>query len=177
MIEPVSSAQHRAFFRAVEESRGALLPWLPWVPLNDSEEASLRYTQACERDWDKGAALRFFLRLRDEPEVVGVVSLENCVQTHRSCELGYWLHPTHHGQGLMTEAAAQVVKFAFARLKMHRIRAAAAVENVASQRVIGRLGFEKEGSARDAEYVNGRWVTHWVYARLETDPVDDVSCP
>lgn len=175
IIEPISSKRHHEFFRAVEEARSALLPWLPWVPLNDSPEASLRYTEACQRDWDKGAAVRFFLRLRDLPQIIGVVSLENCIHTHQSCELGYWLHPAHQGKGLMTEAAGVVVDFAFETMKIHRVRAAAAIENIASQRVIERLGFTKEGMARDAEYVGGRWVTHWTYSRLASDPVSGLN--
>lgn len=169
LIEPISSAHHQAFFRAVDDARAVLEPWLPWVPLNDTADASLRYTNACERDWDKGAAVRFFVRVRNQPGVAGVVSLENCVQTHQSCELGYWLHPHFHRQGLMTEAASRVLEFAFQEMGAHRVRAAAAFENLASQRVIERLHFTREGVARDAEFVNGRWISHLVYSRLSSD--------
>ncbi len=169
LIEPISSAHYSSFFRAVDEARSVLCPWLPWVPLNDTPDASLRYTNACERDWDKGAAVRFFLRVRHRPGVAGVISLENCLLTHQSCELGYWLHPQYQGQGMMTEAASRVIQFAFDTMGAHRIRAAAAVDNLPSQRVIERLHFIKEGIARDAEFVDSRWITHVVYSRLSTD--------
>jgi ribosomal-protein-serine acetyltransferase len=57
----------------------------------------------------------------------------------------------------------------------HRIRCAAGVDNHASRAVIERLGFTFEGTARDAERVDGRWVTHAVYCRLETDPAPDLA--
>lgn len=177
VIEPLSTGMHRKLYRAVEDSRSFLAPWLPWVPFNDSQEASFRYTEACEADWQTGTALRFALRLRHESPLIGVITLENISDLHRNCDLGYWLRPSHTGRGLMTEAAARVVEYGFERLKMHRIRCAAAEDNLRSQRVIERLGFFREGIAREAERVGGRWVTHIVYSRLETDGRQDDSEP
>jgi ribosomal-protein-serine acetyltransferase len=70
----------------------------------------------------------------------------------------------------MTEAADACVRFAFERMGMHRIRCAAATDNVPSLRVIGRLGFRFEGIARQAEWVGARWLDHALFARLSTDP-------
>lgn len=170
MIEPITNRIARRLYAAVDDSRDSLLPWLPWVPFNDTPKASERYAEASEGDWEAGAALRFYLRLRDKPEVVGAVTLENCVHLHRGCDLGYWLHAECTGKGLMTEAAARVVRFAFEDVGFHRVRCAAGVDNTPSRRVIERLGFTFEGTARDAERVAGRWITHAVYARLATDP-------
>lgn len=157
-LEPLDTSYHLKFWRAVDSARDALHPWLPWVPYNDSPAASYRYTQACERDWDNHAAIRFAVRLRHQSELIGVVSLENCSPQHRSLDLGYWLHPLQQGNGLMTEAARCIVGFAFQDMHVHRVRCAAAQENIASQKVIARLGFKREGIARDAEFVAGRWI-------------------
>jgi RimJ/RimL family protein N-acetyltransferase len=71
----------------------------------------------------------------------------------------------------MTEAATFLLEYAFSSIHFHRIRCAAATDNTSSQKVIERLGFQKEGLAREAERVAGRWVTHVVYSRLASDPV------
>ncbi len=143
--------------------------WLPWVPYNDSPEASQRYADACAADWDAGRALRFAIWEPESRQLVGVVGLDNCVHLHRNCDLGYWLRREACGRGYMTEAAQQCVSFAFATLGAHRVRCAAATENHASLRVISRLGFSFEGLARQAEFVDSRWVDHAVFARLATD--------
>ena len=174
VIQPLVTKRHRAFFNAVEESRASLAPWLPWVPLNDSLEASRRYTDACERDWDEGRALRFYLRPRDRPDFLGVITLEGIGRPHRSCDLGYWLHRSQRGQGFMTEAARRVISFAFQTIGLHRIRCAAAVNNQASRSVVEKLGFKHEGIARDAEFVDGGWITHATYSLLSTDPQPDL---
>lgn len=170
ILEPISVGMHRKLFRAVEDSRKFLEPWLPWVPYNDSVEASLRYTEACEIDFRSGTALRFAIRLRDKPDIIGAITLENISDLHRSADLGYWLREEATGQGLMTEVATVLLDFAFSRVHFHRIRCAAASDNIKSQKVIERLGFQTEGTAREAERVGGRWVTHVVYSRLATDP-------
>ncbi len=168
-LEPVDARTSRKLYRAIEHARESLLPWLPWVPFTDTPEASHRYAEASEADWRAGTALRFTLRRRDEPDFVGVITLESCSKLHRSCDLGYWLTPALTGQGYMTEAARRILTFAFDEVGFHRIRCAAATENVRSQRVIERLGFQTEGLARDAERVAGRWVSHQVYSLLKSD--------
>jgi ribosomal-protein-serine acetyltransferase len=168
-LSPVTTRDAEAFFEAVDESRAALQPWLPWVHLNNSHEDSLRYAQACERDWDQGHAARFFIKTRESKRLVGVLSFENCSITHRSCYLGYWLHIGEWGRGLMTEAARRGLRFAFEEMNVHRVACAAGTKNSRSLRVIERLGFQYEGTARQAEWVDHRWISHSVYALLASD--------
>lgn len=169
ILTPIDPADGPELFAVVEESRWHLERWLPWVPFNNSTEASQRYADACAADWDAGRAVRFGIRDKQNRALLGVVGLDSCVHLHRSCELGYWLRRDATGRGLMTEAALACANFAIERLSVHRIRCAAATDNYGSLRVISRLGFRFEGVARQAEFVGGRWVDHAVFARLSTD--------
>lgn len=170
LLAPIDSSDGADLWQAVDGSRWHLDRWLPWVPFNNTPEASQRYAEACAADWDAGRAVRFAIRDRQTRELLGVVGLDSCVHLHRSCELGYWLKLTATGRGLMTEAAQACVEFAFQRMSVHRVRCAAATDNYASLRVISRLGFRFEGVAREAEFVASRWLDHAVFAKLETDP-------
>jgi ribosomal-protein-serine acetyltransferase len=169
LLSPIDPSDGAELWEVIEGSRWHLERWLPWVPFNNTPEASHRYANACANDWDAGRAVRFGIRDRQSGALLGVVGLDSCVHLHRSCELGYWLRRDASGRGLMTEAANECVRFAFTRLGVHRIRCAAATENHASLRVIGRLNFKLEGIARQAEYVGSRWVDHAVFSRLSTD--------
>ncbi|MCA9628221.1 MAG: GNAT family N-acetyltransferase [Myxococcales bacterium] len=169
LLSPIDPADGPELWTAVDNSRWHLERWLPWVPFNNSPEASQRYAEACAQDWDAGRAVRLAIRSKKDRELLGVVGLDSVVHLHRSCELGYWLKREACGKGLMTEAAKACVDFALGTLSAHRVRCAAATENYASLRVIMRLGFRFEGIARQAEYVGGRWVDHAVFAQLTTD--------
>lgn len=170
-LAPVEPADGPALWDAVQSSRQHLSRWLPWVPYNISPDTSQRYAEACASDWDRGRALRFGIRLHDEDRLLGVVSLDNCVHMHRNCDLGYWLIHSATGRGLMTEAAELVLRFGFDVVGLHRVRCAAATGNSHSLGVIQRLAFVREGIARNAELLNGAFVDHVVFSRLESDPV------
>jgi len=170
LLVPIEPPDAPELWEAVEGSRESLQKFLPWVPYNDTPESSQRYADACAADWDAGRAVRFAIRGQNSGEFLGVVGLDNCVHLHRSCELGYWLRDECRGQGLMAEAARACVDFALFRLGAHRVRCAAATDNHPSLRVIARLRFHFEGIARQAEYVDARWVDHAVFSRLATDP-------
>jgi ribosomal-protein-serine acetyltransferase len=169
LLVPIEVTDGPELWDAVEGSRWHLERWLPWVPFNNTRDASLRYAEACALDWDAGRAVRFAIRDGKTRELLGVVGLDSCVHLHRACELGYWLRRDATGRGIMTEAAQAAVDFAFSRMGVHRIRCAAATDNVASLRVISRLAFRFEGIARQAELVGSRWLDHALFARLSND--------
>lgn len=168
-LTPIDAGDGPELWEVIEGSRAHLERWLPWVPFNNTPEASRRYANACASDWDAGRAVRFGIRDRYTDTLLGVVGLDSCVHLHLSCELGYWLRQQAAGKGLMTEAASACVHFAFARVGVHRVRCAAATGNQASLAVIQRLGFKPEGIARQAEFVASRWVDHAVFSKLSTD--------
>jgi len=169
LLLPIEPQDGPELWEAVDGSRWHLERWLPWVPFNNTPEASQRYAEACTADWDAGRAVRFCIRDRQTRELLGVVGLDSCVHLHRSCELGYWLKREATGRGVMTEAARASMDFALRRMGVHRIRCAAATDNYPSLRVIARLGFRFEGVARQAEFVGSRWLDHAVFARLASD--------
>lgn len=169
-LTPLEPSDGQDLWFAVNSSRAELRRWLPWVQFHDDITASMRFAEACALDWDQGRAFRFVIRDREKLSLVGVVGLEAVIHMHRSCELGYWLSTSAAGKGHMTEAARCALDYAFARAGAHRVRIAAATDNHRSLSVIGRLGFRFEGIARQAEWCDGRWLDHAVFALLASDP-------
>lgn len=169
-LSPIEAADAHDLWVAVEGSRAQLEPWLAWVPFNADEDASYRYADASAIDWDNARACRFTIRDRTSRKFLGVIGLESFAHLHQSVELGYWLRTDMTRRGYMTEAAHEVISWAFHSLNAHRIRVAAATGNQPSLAVIRRLGFHFEGVAREAERCSGRWLDHAVFALLTTDP-------
>jgi len=183
-LAPLEGIDADELWSAVDASRSALEPWLPWVPFNVDRETSVRYAELSAQDWDEGRACRFSIRLRSTRQLIGVVGLEQLVHLHRSSDLGYWLRTDATRRGYMGEAVERVLVFAFESLLVHRVRVAAATGNVASLAVIRRAGFRFEGVAREAEFCHGRWLDHAVFSLLRRDrdgrltpPPPDVQTP
>ncbi len=74
----------------------------------------------------------------------------------------------HNAKGYTTEALQLVVDFAFRELKLHRIEAGAMLDNLASIRVLEKVGFKKEGIAKENIRINGKWTDHQIVAIINS---------
>jgi len=83
-----------------------------------------------------------------------------------SCMLGYAIDREFEGRGLMYEALAASIDWLFETMKLHRVQANHLPENERSARLLARLGFVREGLARDYLFINGAWRDHVLNARL-----------
>ncbi len=86
--------------------------------------------------------------LRSSNRLIGDVGI--CVSGDRA-EIGYSIHASFHGQGFGSEAAKLAVDFIFASSNVTHVLAHADVRNVASWRVLERVGFTRQGQ-REIEY-------------------------
>jgi ribosomal-protein-alanine N-acetyltransferase len=82
-------------------------------------------------------------------------------------DIDYELDPRYWGCGYATEAAGGIVAFGSREVGLHRICAWCIVENVASGRVLEKIGMQEEGRLREKEWMKGRWWDTLLYAILE----------
>lgn len=95
---------------------------------------------------EAGERIPFAAELPDEG-VIGAVALRLDAE-HERAELGYWFGRPYWGMGYATEACRAVVRYGFGELGVRRIYARHLPENVASARVLEKLGMVKEGVLR-----------------------------
>ena len=102
--------------------------------------------------------------------VAGRLNLNNIVRgPFLSCSLGYWVGEQANGRGLASRAAAEAVRIAFEELGLHRVEAGTLVDNVASQRVLAKNGFERFGLAPRYLRIDGAWRDHVLFQRINDD--------
>ena len=82
----------------------------------------------------------------------------------RSAWLGYWVESSVQGRGVATSAVALVVGHGFGTAGLHRMEATVALDNLASQAVLHRLGFRQEGRLLRYLDVGGSWTDHLLFA-------------
>jgi ribosomal-protein-alanine N-acetyltransferase len=121
-------------------------------------------------EFHAGRAVRFVLQERaheagralhlDAP-IVGTCNYTNIVRgPFLACHLGYQIASSHEGRGLMSEALHATNAFVFEALRLHRIMANYRPENERSGRLLERLGFAREGLAKDYLFIDGAWRDH-----------------
>jgi RimJ/RimL family protein N-acetyltransferase len=93
----------------------------------------------------------------------------NRERSHKRAEIGFTLRRDRWGAGLATEASRLLLAFGFDQLGMHRIEATSHPDNVASIRVLEKIGMSLEGRIRDHLFVRGGWRDSLVFSILEPE--------
>jgi ribosomal-protein-alanine N-acetyltransferase len=108
-------------------------------------------------------SVRFVLQERgaESAPILGTANYTNIVRgAFHACHLGYQVGRAQEGQGLMSEALRATNGFMFEAMRMHRIMANYRPENVRSARLLERLGFAREGVAKNYLFIDGAWRDH-----------------
>ncbi|QIM19818.1 GNAT family N-acetyltransferase [Leucobacter coleopterorum] len=115
-----------------------------------------------------------FLIVSDSDEILGRVTVSGITRgAMQSCAIGYWVRQRSLGQGYPTRAVAQAVSFAFKDLGLHRVQAETMLENIGSQRVLEKNGFQQYGIAPQYLNIDGKWRDHLMYQVLNDAYVDE----
>ena len=102
----------------------------------------------------------------DNQEFYGAGGLNDLSKEHQKAEIGLWLLPEYWGKGIMTEVMPLICDYGFEHLGLHRIEGFVESDNYNCQRAMAKLDFEYEGSMRDCEIKNGRYVSIEIYAKI-----------
>jgi RimJ/RimL family protein N-acetyltransferase len=144
------------------QSREEVARWLYWEPRTEEEVREALEAQIA-RPPATGVALG--VELREGGELIGHVSL-TVDPEHRQGELGFVFHPDRQGRGYATEAARALLVHAFEHYRLHRVCGRLEPRNVASARVLEKLGMRREGLLLENEWVKGEWQSELIYALL-----------
>ena len=128
------------------------------------EDADWWLGMVAEHDGKEG----LFRAITADGKVVGNITLEQKADVYgRDAELGYLLLTEYWSKGIMTEAARRFCELAFSELDILRISSMVYAPNIASQRVLEKCGFEKEGRMRNAVCKDGRVYDIVLYGKLK----------
>jgi len=160
-IRPVVEFDQKSFTAAVRSSQ-----WLhqPWVSAPSDHGAFKRYL----RKNDGISNFGFVVYLPSTGQLVGVVNLTNVVYgLFRSGYLSYYAFSGFERQGYMQKGLRAVVRYAFTKLKLHRLEANIQPGNVSSIKLVRKCGFTKEGFSPKYLKIGGRWRDHerWAIVR------------
>ena len=137
----------------------------PWT-----DRASVaRFMAGCQRMAEEGSGARVAIERKSDQAFVGWCTFNSWNPDFRSASLGYCLDQAAWGHGYATEAARVLLQWAFDTLDLNRVQAETDTRNVASARVLEKLGFRYEGTLREDCIVNGDVSDSWVYGLLRRD--------
>jgi ribosomal-protein-alanine N-acetyltransferase len=185
LFEPITLTTPRLVLRPLchEDAHALFAIWSDTDAMRYfSFPAMTRFDQAMDRVARQlktsadGKDLVCAIELRATGEVLGDCALFHADEQCRRAEIGFCLQRAHWGRGYMSEAASTLIRHAFGTLNFRRIEADIDPCNVASARLLERLGFIREGLLRERWIVGDEVSDSALYGLLERDrPVNAIA--
>jgi ribosomal-protein-alanine N-acetyltransferase len=117
------------------------------IPHPYTENNAHDFLERSDQAFREGRTITYAVTAAPQTELCGTVGLTLSPANQRA-ELGYWIGMPFWGKGYATEAATAVVSFGFDSLGLHRIYAFHFAGNIASKRVLEKIGMLHEGTTR-----------------------------
>ena len=114
----------------------------------------------------KNEAITWGIFRKEGSSLLGTIGFWRIQKEHYRAEIGYLLHPTLQGQGLMQEAVKAVLQYGFETMQLHSVEANVNPANAASIKLLERSGFLREAHFKENYFYNGRFLDSLIYSLL-----------
>lgn len=154
-------------FNLVDKNREYLREWLPWVDSNTTIEETRILIKSTDDQHNQNFGFQCSIWFRGE--IAGIIGFHKIDWMNRNVEIGFWLGEKFQGNGIITKCCKVLLDIAFYDYDLKRVQIRAATGNKKSNAIIERLGFIKEGVARQAELLYNHYVDLNVYSMIAED--------
>lgn len=131
--------------------------------LQDTQE-QMAFYEAQEND---GTGQFWAVCSNETGAFLGVGGFNNWDKTHRKAEIGFWLLPDYWRRGYMQEAMSAIMDYGFKSMNLHRIEGFVETENRACIKSIEKIGFKYEGTMKECEWKNERFIDIAIYSKIQ----------
>lgn len=142
-----TKADDQELFRLIgsDPKMNRYISWQPWKTLEGTRKFLELHLEQYQTD------MSFFgWAITMEGKIVGTIGTYHMDTDNESCEIGYNIGTRYWNQGIAAEAVTRVLNFLFQTIGLHKIYASCHEENLASRRVMEKVGMKFEGVAREA---------------------------
>jgi ribosomal-protein-alanine N-acetyltransferase len=133
-------------------------------PTHTSLADSIKWLESVPWEFAHRRRFTFAITLKSDGKFIGSSGFHDILKEHHRLLMGYVLNRKYWGNGYMTEAVREMIRFAFEEMSMHRVAATCDFDNIRSARVMERCGMSLEGTFRDYELRHGKFVSTKSYA-------------
>lgn len=105
----------------------------------------------------------------DNKTFYGAGGLNSLNKEHKKAEIGFWLLTDFWGQGIMTEVMPIICNYGFNNLGLHRIEGFVDSDNINCKKAMSKLNFQYEGTMRDCEMKDNKFISLDIYAIIKIE--------
>ena len=111
----------------------------------------------------------FAVELIENKEFIGLIGINVGKEHYKNAEIWFQFDYRFCNKGFATESVRKIINFGFEDLKLHRIEAGCAIENIGSISVLEKVGMLKEAHTRKLLPLKSGWSDNFGFAILSTD--------
>jgi len=132
-----------------------------------NNEEALAHIALLDSGLEKNEAINWAITFKGENKLIGIIGFYRTKFEDYRSEIGYMLLSENYGKGIATEAVEKVVEFGFKEMKLHSIEAIIDPRNCASEKVLLKNGFIKEGHLKENTFFNGEFSDSVIYSKIK----------
>lgn len=166
VLRPIEDKDTAALFSHFSDN--AVTKYMDIDSFTNISEAT-QIIQFFHQSLEKEEGMRWAITLAGSDELIGTCGYHKISKTHFKAEIGYDLRPSYWGKGIMKEAVSIMLDYGYEELQFNRIEAFVDPDNLASSKLLTRLGFRYEGFLRDAFFEKGKFVNAELYSLLRSE--------
>jgi ribosomal-protein-alanine N-acetyltransferase len=158
LLTPITSIDLDALYQLF--SNPDVVKYYDLEPFTSSQQAEALIA-LFESRFQSNSGIRWGIRYKSGGGLIGTCGFNSWNEKMHSATIGYDLSPAYWNLGIATEALEEILPLAFeGRLPcgpLHRIQADTIPGNIASEKVLRKLGFRDEGIRREAMFARGQY--------------------
>ena len=166
LLRPINKLDAEAFFKY--RSDVITNQYQGWVP-KTIDDVQTFISKVAENIDEYDTWFQFAIVLKDTGELIGDIGIHFLDEENYQAEIGCTLAKSQHGKGIANETLKTTIDYLFGDLNKHRISCSVDPNNVASIKMVERLGFRKEAHFKQSILIDGEWVDDIVYALLKSE--------
>lgn len=136
----------------------------PWGP--NTKEESKKFVAEVINDASMDPRTRYAFAIEVDSMMVGTGEINVIDFSNKTAELSYIVNPNYWGKNIATDTSKLLIEFGFKTLNLHRIYATCDPRNIASARVLEKVGMTKEGTLRENLKLMSGWRDSYLYSLL-----------
>jgi|SRR5690606_11111628 len=151
-------------YAVIDGNRNRLSATLHWPRFVTGLADTRFFLENCESNFCNKKEAVYLIVISGK--IAGVISFNAIDLTRQTGYIGYWIDYTYERNGIVTRSVDALLRYYSSKDILHRFVIKVSVENLASQAVAERLGFEREGVLSRGELIGDRFHDQFIYAKI-----------
>lgn len=139
----------------------------------ESIEQAIQIVHFFAKNYKEKRGIRWGIERKGTKGIIGTIGFNQWSPKHKRAEIGYEINANYWRKGYASEAVSKIVSYGFESLDLTRIGAIVFLENEASNNLLRKMGFEKEGVLRNYMFQSNESYDTNVYSILKQNRLPD----